>query len=55
MINCDGAGRGGSHVYRVSGPESLVSHLQGLVDGMNYHMKVVGSSSSASDHWPFYM
>jgi len=55
MINCDGAGRAGNHVYRVSGPESLVGYLQGLVDGMNYDMRVVKSSSAASDHWPFYL
>ncbi|UCH56772.1 MAG: M20/M25/M40 family metallo-hydrolase [Candidatus Bathyarchaeota archaeon] len=55
MINCDGAGRADSHVYRVSGPEHLVGYLQGLVDRMNYDMRVVKSSSAASDHWPFYL
>jgi len=55
MINCDGAGRAHDHVYRVSGPDSLVGRLQKTVDGMNYKMKVGRSSSSASDHWPFYM
>jgi hypothetical protein len=55
MINCDGAGRADNHVFRVSGPESLVGYLQKLVDGMNYEMRVARSSSSASDHWPFYL
>jgi Zn-dependent M28 family amino/carboxypeptidase len=55
MINCDGAGRANDHVYRVSGPKSLVEHLQSLTDKMNYKMNVGTSSSSASDHWPFYM
>ncbi len=55
MINCDGAGRAGNHVFRVSGPDSLVGYLQNLVDGMNYEMRVAKSSSAASDHWPFYM
>ena len=55
MINCDGAGRANDHIYRVSGPDSLVGYLQSLVDKMNYTMKVGKSSSSASDHWPFYL
>jgi len=55
MINCDGAGRANDHVYRVSGPDSLADYLQGMVDEMNYAMNVGRSSSSASDHWPFYM
>ncbi len=55
MINCDGAGRANDHIYRISGPDSLVGNLQGLVDKMNYKMKVGKSSSSASDHWPFYL
>jgi len=55
MINCDGAGRAGNHVFRVSGPESLVGYLQNLVDEMNYEMRVAKSSSAASDHWPFYL
>jgi len=55
MINCDGAGRANDHIYRVSGPNSLAGYLQGLVDKMNYKMKGGKSSSSASDHYPFYL
>ncbi|MGD2201285.1 MAG: M20/M25/M40 family metallo-hydrolase [Candidatus Bathyarchaeota archaeon] len=55
MINCDGAGRAKDHVYRVSGPDPLIDYLQSLVDNINYQMKVTRSSSTASDHWPFYL
>lgn len=55
MINCDGAGRENEHVYKITGPDSLIDYLQNLVDKINYNMKVVKSSSQSSDHWPFYM
>jgi Zn-dependent M28 family amino/carboxypeptidase len=55
IINCDGAGRGLRHHYRVTGPEELVNYLQDMVDSMNYDMNVVKSLTAASDHWPFYM
>ncbi|MFQ6052945.1 MAG: M28 family metallopeptidase, partial [Candidatus Bathyarchaeia archaeon] len=55
MINCDGAGRGLRHGFRVSGPQELIGYLQSLADEIGYRMRVEPSLSAASDHWPFYM
>lgn len=55
MINCDGAGRGLKHGFRVSGPKEIEKYIMKLADKIEYPMDVNRSVSAASDHWPFYM
>jgi Zn-dependent M28 family amino/carboxypeptidase len=63
MINCDAAGISGKtgHSFVVNGSEDLVGYLEKILDSIGAFdrgkevPKVVHSTASNGDHWPFYM